>query len=73
MAKKGDRGVLMNHMGRRILSFGAVAFASLAVLAPSHAEARQVVHLKGYSAGTIVVMTRQRRLYYMMTDDTAML
>jgi lipoprotein-anchoring transpeptidase ErfK/SrfK len=73
MAKKGDRGVLMNHMWYRILSFGAVAFASVALLAPSHAEARQAVHLKGYSAGTIVVMTRQRRLYYMMTDDTAIL
>ena len=71
MAKKDDRGALMNHMWFRILSFGAVAFASLALLAPSHSEARQVVHLKGYSAGTIVVMTRQRRLYYMTTDDTA--
>src|SRR5262249_30565411 len=73
MAKKGDRGALMNHSWCRILSFGAVAFASLAGLAPSRAEARQVVPLKGYSAGTIVVMTRQRRLYYMMTDDTAIL
>ena len=45
--------------------------ASLALLAPSRVEARQVVHLKGYSAGTVIVKTRQRRLYYMMTDDTA--
>ena len=63
----------MNHTWLRILSFGAVAFASLVFLAPSQSEARQVVHLRGYSAGTIVVMTRQRRLYYMTTDDTAIL
>jgi lipoprotein-anchoring transpeptidase ErfK/SrfK len=61
----------MNHIWLRILSFGAGAFASLALLAPSLVEARQVVHLGGYSAGTIIVKTRQRRLYYMMTDDSA--
>lgn len=63
----------MNHTWLRSLSFGAVAFASLVFLAPSQSAARQVVHLRGYSAGTIVVMTRQRRLYYMTTDDTAIL
>ena len=61
----------MNHMWRRILAFIAVAFASLVLLAPSLAEARQVVRLSGYSAGTVVVKTRQRRLYYMVSDDTA--
>jgi lipoprotein-anchoring transpeptidase ErfK/SrfK len=71
MAKKGDRGALMNHMWRRIPGFIAVAFASLVLLAPSLAEARQVVRLSGYSAGTIVVKTRQRRLYYMVSDNTA--
>jgi lipoprotein-anchoring transpeptidase ErfK/SrfK len=71
MAKKGDRGAPMNHMWLRMLAVGVSAFAALALLAPSLAEARQVVHLAGYSAGTIVVKTRQRRLYYMMTDDTA--
>jgi len=58
-------------MWLRILAFAAAVFASLVLLAPSLAEARQMVHLSGYSAGTIVVKTRQRRLYYMMTDDTA--
>jgi len=71
MAKKGDRGALMNHMWRRIPAFIAVAFASLVLLAPSLAEARQAVRLSGYSAGTIVVKTRQRRLYYMVSDNTA--
>jgi len=71
MAKKDDRGALMNHMWLRMLTVCVSALASLALLAPSLAEARQVVHLAGYSAGTIVVKTRQRRLYYMMTDATA--
>jgi lipoprotein-anchoring transpeptidase ErfK/SrfK len=60
-------------MWLRIVALAVAAFASLAFWAPSSAEARQVVHLRGYSAGTIVVMTRQRRLYYMMTDDSAIL
>jgi lipoprotein-anchoring transpeptidase ErfK/SrfK len=63
----------MNRMWSRFLSFGAVAFAIFCVLAPQLAEARQAVHLSGYSAGTIVVMTRQRRLYYMTSDNTAIL
>ena len=53
--------------------FGFGGVHGFALLLPSYAEARQVVRLSGYSAGTIVVMTRQRRLYYMMTDDTAIL
>jgi lipoprotein-anchoring transpeptidase ErfK/SrfK len=64
-------GTLMNHTWLRILSSGTGAFATLALLGPLLSEARQIVQLSGYSAGTIVVMTRQRRLYYMMTDDTA--
>jgi lipoprotein-anchoring transpeptidase ErfK/SrfK len=63
----------MNRMWLRILSFGAGALASFAVLAPQLSEARQVVHLSGYSAGTIIVMTRARRLYYMTSDNTAIL
>jgi lipoprotein-anchoring transpeptidase ErfK/SrfK len=61
----------MNHTWLRILSSGTGAFACLALLGPSVSEARQIVQFSGYSAGTIVVLTRQRRLYYMMTDDTA--
>jgi len=63
----------MKRIWSRIFSFGAVACASFAVLAPQLAEARQVVYLNGYSAGTIIVMTRQRRLYYMTSDNTAIL
>jgi lipoprotein-anchoring transpeptidase ErfK/SrfK len=60
-------------MWLRIVALALAAFASLVFWGPSSAEARQVVHLRGYSAGTIVVMTRQRRLYYMMSDDSAIL
>jgi lipoprotein-anchoring transpeptidase ErfK/SrfK len=60
-------------MWLRIVALILAAFVSLAFWGPSSAEARQVVHLRGYSAGTIVVMTRQRRLYYMMSDDSAIL
>ena len=63
----------MKRIWSRIFSAAVVACASLAVLAPQLAEARQVVHLNGYSAGTIIVMTRQRRLYYMTSDNTAIL
>ena len=68
---KDDGGALGNHMWLRVIALALAAFASLAVWVPSGAEASQVVHFRGYSAGTIVVVTRQRRLYYMMTDDTA--
>jgi lipoprotein-anchoring transpeptidase ErfK/SrfK len=68
---KDDRGALGNHMWLRCIALAFAAFASLAFAVPEGAEASQVVHFRGYSAGTIVVVTRQRRLYYMMTDDTA--
>ncbi len=58
-------------MWLRIIALVLAAFASLAFGGASKVEASQVVHFRGYSAGTIVVVTRQRRLYYMMTDDTA--
>ena len=50
------------------------ALVWLVVLLPSSLEARQIGHLSGYSAGTIVVKTRQRRLYYVTgPDDMAIL
>jgi len=56
----------------RILFIGTFAFLCLVILMPSSSRARQIVHLSGgYSAGTIVVMTRQRRLYYVTGQDTA--
>jgi lipoprotein-anchoring transpeptidase ErfK/SrfK len=55
----------------RILSLGVFAFLSFAILAPTSCRARDIVHLNGFSAGTIVVKTNERRLYYVIGDGTA--
>ena len=62
----------MNQQWLRTLSClsGAIV-ASLFLLAPTSLRARQVVHFAGYSAGTVVVRTGQRRLYFMLSDSTA--
>ncbi len=62
----------MNRLSMRILSLGAFALSSLALLAPSSSEARDIVPLSGYSVGTIVVKTNERRLYYVIGDDKAL-
>ncbi len=54
-----------------IFSRGAIALLSLAILALSPANARDVVHFSGYSAGTVVVKTNERRLYYIIGDGKA--
>jgi lipoprotein-anchoring transpeptidase ErfK/SrfK len=41
------------------------------MLAPSSSKAREIVPLSGYSAGTIIVKTSQRRLYYVIGEDKA--
>ena len=51
----------------RDLSLGIAAFFGLAFLAPASSSARDIVHLSGYPAGTIVIKTGERRLYY-ITD-----
>lgn len=55
----------------RIVSLITIAFLSLAILAPASSDASEVVPFKGYSAGTIVINTTQRRLYYVMDDGEA--
>ncbi|MDR3423391.1 MAG: L,D-transpeptidase [Xanthobacteraceae bacterium] len=59
----------MNRGSLRVPSLGIIAFLSLGIMAPSSSKARDVVHLSGYSAGTIVVKTSQRRLYYVVGSD----
>ncbi len=61
----------MNRVSMRVLSLGTFAFLSLAILAPSSSRARDIVPISGYSAGTIVVKTSQRRLYYVIGEDMA--
>ena len=55
----------------RILLQGSIALAiSLLALGPS--TARDLVRFGGYSAGTIVVKTSERRLYYVVDGSTAL-
>jgi lipoprotein-anchoring transpeptidase ErfK/SrfK len=55
----------------RVLSLGIAAFFGLAFLAPASSSARDIVHLSGYPAGTIVIKTGERRLYYITDSGSA--
>jgi lipoprotein-anchoring transpeptidase ErfK/SrfK len=52
---------------------GAVAFATMSMCAvTASATAREVVQFEaGYSAGTVVVITHERRLYYVLGNGQA--
>ncbi|MGI8526503.1 MAG: L,D-transpeptidase [Pseudolabrys sp.] len=55
---------------RRVLLLPAV-LAAAGLLATASAQARETVSFGGYSAGTIVVKTNERRLYYVVGDGKA--
>jgi lipoprotein-anchoring transpeptidase ErfK/SrfK len=55
----------------RIAFLGLLAFAGAGILAPASSSARETVHFNGYSAGTIVVKTSERRLYYVLGEGRA--
>jgi lipoprotein-anchoring transpeptidase ErfK/SrfK len=55
----------------RNILLGTFAFVSIALLAPASSDAREIVLFKGYSAGTIVIKTNERRLYYVVSDGKA--
>ncbi len=59
-------------MTARIVCLGASAFFGLALLAPTTSSARELVSFSGYSVGTIVVKTNERRLYYVVGDGRAL-
>src|SRR6478752_7727489 len=62
----------MSRLCLRIRSIGtSFALVCLILLMPSPSRARAMVHLSGYSAGTIVIKTSQRRLYYVIGSDAA--
>ncbi len=61
-----------DRLSVRILSLGIFAFLSLAILAPASSGARDIAHLTGFSAGTIVIKTNERRLYYVIGDGKAL-
>src|SRR5215471_4296996 len=58
-------------LNTRILSIVAVVFLSVLVFTASPGAARETVRFKGYSAGTIVIKTSERRLYYVTGDGEA--
>jgi lipoprotein-anchoring transpeptidase ErfK/SrfK len=60
----------MTHVSRRA-ALGALSFGTLAALLPADAQARDTVSFSGYPAGTIVVRTRERRLYLVTGDGSA--
>jgi lipoprotein-anchoring transpeptidase ErfK/SrfK len=55
----------------RIVSLGTLALVSFVLLAPASSDAREIVRFSGYSEGTIVIKTNQRRLYYVIGDGKA--
>ena len=56
----------------RIVSLLVSAFTVCALLAPAAASAREIVRFNAnYSAGTIVIKTNERRLYYVLGGGQA--
>jgi lipoprotein-anchoring transpeptidase ErfK/SrfK len=55
----------------RNILLGTFAFVSIALLALASSDAGEIVLFKGYSAGTIVIKTNERRLYYIVSDGKA--
>jgi lipoprotein-anchoring transpeptidase ErfK/SrfK len=64
------RGV--GGVSTRFCSIGAFVFLGAAVIAGSSADARETVRLNGYPAGTIVIKTSERRLYYVTSEGQAL-
>jgi lipoprotein-anchoring transpeptidase ErfK/SrfK len=56
---------------RNLAAAGVGLLVTATWLAAVPAVAREVVHLSGYSAGTVVVKTSERRLYYVVGNGTA--
>jgi len=55
----------------RAILLGILAFVTVGLLAPASSSAREIVRFNGYSAGTIIVKTNERRLYYILDDGKA--
>jgi lipoprotein-anchoring transpeptidase ErfK/SrfK len=61
----------MNRLCSGIGSLCTFAIVCATLLRPTSSLAGTMVHLSGYPAGTIVIRTSQRRLYYFVSSDTA--
>jgi lipoprotein-anchoring transpeptidase ErfK/SrfK len=69
-ARFRDRGISMRLFARPLAGIVCVALATWLGAAPL--QAREVVHFRGdVSAGTVVVRTSERRLYYVLGDGRA--
>ncbi|MEJ2378127.1 MAG: L,D-transpeptidase [Pseudolabrys sp.] len=55
----------------RSISLSTLALLGFVLFAPTPSSARQIVAFSGYSAGTIVIKTSERRLYYVLDDGKA--
>ena len=56
----------------RVIGLAAAAALAAATLSAAPVEAREVVHFRGDApAGTVVVRTAERRLYYVLGDGRA--
>ena len=55
----------------RVVLLCILAFVIAGILAPTSSSAREIVRFNGYSAGTIVIKTNERRLYYVISDGKA--
>jgi lipoprotein-anchoring transpeptidase ErfK/SrfK len=55
----------------RVLFVGALTLLGMVAATPSPSEARENVRFSGFPAGTIVVKTNERRLYYVTSDGEA--
>jgi lipoprotein-anchoring transpeptidase ErfK/SrfK len=55
----------------RTVSLALFGLLGLGLLGTTPVSARDIVSFNGYAAGTIVVKTNQRRLYYVMGDGKA--
>ncbi|MGZ8389321.1 MAG: L,D-transpeptidase [Rhodoplanes sp.] len=64
----------MAHLASRSVIVALASCVLAGVSAPTAAEAREVVAFRdaNYSAGTIVVRTSERRLYYVLGDGRAL-
>jgi lipoprotein-anchoring transpeptidase ErfK/SrfK len=59
------------NMSRSLAAIGAAFALSMLAGAPQSAQAREVVAFSGYSPGTVVVKTGERRLYFVTESGRA--
>lgn len=55
----------------RIVSFAVLSLVCMGLFAPTPASSREMVRITGYSPGTIVVKTKERRLYFVIDEGRA--